>query len=85
MRFKRPDKINPTGPPPTMHILHDIQYQHSKNQWSTDCIISSINYGKKLGPRGIRTPGARFKVWSDNRYTIGPPSCTQFSVYINVY
>ena len=24
------------------------------------------------GPRGIRTHGARFKVWSDNHYTIGP-------------
>ena len=24
------------------------------------------------GPRGIRTLGARFKVWSDNHYTIGP-------------
>ena len=26
----------------------------------------------KNGPTRIRTEGARFKVWSDNLYTIGP-------------
>jgi hypothetical protein len=31
-----------------------------------------LNYLLILGPKGIRTPDARFKVSSANHYTIGP-------------